>query len=155
MESMNLCYSLDDYDNAVEKLASKGIRTVTHLILGLPGETEEMMLDSIRYVCKKKIFGIKLHMLNLVKGSQMEYLYPDYVSFETIDDYVDLVISALELIPSEMTVHRLSADAPRSTLISPAWSYKKRTVLNQIHRELRLRNTWQGRCISRDAAVTP
>lgn len=155
MERMNLCYSLDDYDNAVEKLASKGIRTVTHLILGLPGETEEMMLDSIRYVCKKKIFGIKLHMLNLVKGSQMEYLYPDYVSFETIDDYVDLVISALELIPSEMTVHRLSADAPRSTLISPAWSYKKRTVLNQIHRELRLRNTWQGRCSSRDAAVTP
>ena len=94
-------------------------------------------------------------MLNLVKGSQMEYLYPDYVSFETIDDYVDLVISALELIPSEMTVHRLSADAPRSTLISPAWSYKKRTVLNQIHRELRLRNTWQGRCSSRDASVTP
>ena len=145
MKSMNLCYTLADYDAAVKKLTAAGIRVVTHLILGLPGETEEMMLSSVRYVCGKKIFGIKLHMLNLVKGSQMETLYPDYVSFETIDDYVDLVIAALELIPPEITVHRISADAPRSTLISPSWSYKKRTVLNSIHREMRLRDTWQGK----------
>ena len=75
----------------------------------------------------------------------MEKLYPDYVSFDTIDDYADTVISALELIPPGVTVHRISGDAPRSTLISPVWSYKKRTILNSIHNRMRLRNTWQGR----------
>jgi len=80
-----------------------------------------------------------------VKGSQMEYLYPEYVSFESIEDYIDTVISAVELIPPQITVHRLSADAPRSTLIAPEWSYKKRTILNGIHREMKRRNTWQGK----------
>ncbi len=76
-------------------------------------------------------------MLNLVKGSQMEILYPDYVSFENIDDYIDLIISALELIPPDITLHRISGDAPRSTLISPSWSYRKRTILNKIHKNLK------------------
>lgn len=143
--AMNLCYTPDDYYAAADKLISRGIRVVTHLILGLPGESRDMMMASVRRVCGQKIFGIKLHMLNLVKGSPMEKLYPDYVSFDTIDDYADTVISALELIPPEITVHRISGDAPRSTLISPVWSYKKRTILNSIHSRMRLRNTWQGR----------
>ena len=142
---MNLCYTLDDYDLAVKKLISRGIPVVTHLILGLPGETREMMLDSVKHVCSRGIFGIKLHMFNLVKGSPMEKLYPGYVSFDSIEEYTDLVISALELIPPQVTVHRISGDAPRSTLISPAWSYKKRTILNGIHSTMRERNTWQGR----------
>ena len=91
-----------------------------------------------------RIFGIKLHMLNLVRGSQMETLYPDYISFSSIEEYVDLVISALEIIPPEITIHRLSGDAPRPTLIAPEWSYKKRTILNSIHNTLRQRKTWQG-----------
>ena len=144
-EAMNLCYTPDDYYAAADKLISRGIRVVTHLILGLPGESRDMMMASVRRVCGQKIFGIKLHMLNLVKGSPMEKLYPDYVSFDTIDDYADTVISALELIPPGVTVHRISGDAPRSTLISPVWSYKKRTILNSIHNRMRLRNTWQGR----------
>ena len=144
-EAMNLCYTPDDYYAAADKLISRGIRVVTHLILGLPGESRDMMMASVRRVCGQKIFGIKLHMLNLVKGSPMEKLYPDYVSFDTIDDYADTVISALELIPPDITVHRISGDAPRSTLISPVWSYKKRTILNSIHNRMRLRNTWQGR----------
>ena len=144
-EAMNLCYTPDDYYAAADKLISRGIRVVTHLILGLPGESRDMMMASVRRVCGQKIFGIKLHMLNLVKGSPMEKLYPDYVSFDTIDDYADTVISALELIPPGITVHRISGDAPRSTLISPVWSYKKRTILNSIHNRMRLRNTWQGR----------
>ena len=83
-------------------------------------------------------------MLNLVRGSQMETLYPDYTSFSSIEEYVDLVISALEIIPPEITIHRLSGDAPRPTLIAPEWSYKKRTILNSIHNTLRQRKTWQG-----------
>lgn len=145
MASMNLCYTREDYDRAVHKLLEKDIRIVTHLILGLPGETSAQMLESVKYVCNKKIFGIKLHMLNLVKGSQMEHTHPEYVSFQNMEDYIDLVISAIELIPPEITLHRISADAPRATLISPAWSYKKRTILNGIHKSMRQRNTWQGK----------
>lgn len=145
MNDMNLCYTLDDYDSAVCKLLSKNIKVVTHLILGLPNESHEMMLDSVRYICKKNIFGIKLHMFNLIKGSQMEKTHPEYISFNTIEEYVNLLISALEIIPPEITLHRISGDAPRSTLIAPAWSYKKRTILNTIHKQMRDSNTWQGK----------
>ncbi|MEE0772952.1 MAG: TIGR01212 family radical SAM protein [Anaerovoracaceae bacterium] len=145
MDEMNLCYTLEEYDRAVDRLLSRNIRVVTHLILGLPEETRNMMLDSVKHVCNKKIFGMKLHMFNLVKGSQMEKTHPEYVSFKTIDEYVDLLISALELIPPGITMHRISGDAPRSTLIAPEWSYRKRTILNTIHAEMKSRNTWQGR----------
>ena len=147
MDEMNLCYHLSDYDDAIERLLGKGLRVVTHLILGLPGESHEMMLESVKHVCSKDIFGLKLHMFNLVKGSQMEMSHPDYVSFDSIEEYVDLLISAVELVPPTVTLHRISGDAPRSTLIAPEWSYMKRTILNTIHKELRDRNTWQGRQI--------
>lgn len=143
--SMNLCHSLSDYDNAVKRLSESDIRIVTHLILGLPGETREMMLDSVRYVCQEPVFGLKLHMLNVVRGSGMEASFPGYTPFETIDDYTDLLIEALELVSPEITMHRISGDAPREILISPQWSYKKRTILNEIHRKMRELDTWQGR----------
>lgn len=155
-ELINRCYPLSVYDEAIEGLRKRGIKVVTHLIFGLPGETQEQMLESVKYVCRdlaaddenadtpERIFGIKIHMLNLVRGSRMEKLYPDYVSFDSIEDYVDLVIRALEIIPPEITIHRMSGDAPRPTLISPEWSYKKRTILNSIHQQLRARRTWQG-----------
>lgn len=147
MHSMNLCYELSDYDTAVEALLSRNIRVVTHLILGLPEEDDAMMLDSVRHVCRKKIFGLKLHMFNLVKGSQMEILHPEYISFETMEDYVELVISALERIPPDVTLHRISGDAPRATLMTPEWSYCKRTLLNRIHKTMRDRDTWQGKAL--------
>ena len=145
MDAMNLCYTLEEYDDTVGRLLERGIKVVTHLILGLPGEDREMMLKSVKHVCSQPIFGLKLHMFNLVKGSQMELTHPDYVSFETISEYVDLLISAVELVPPSVTLHRISGDAPRSTLIAPEWSYMKRTILNTIHKEMRDRNTWQGR----------
>ena len=151
-EAMNLCHSRADYDDAVRRLTGRGIRVVTHLILGLPGETREMMLESVRYVCRpacadspSRIFGLKLHMLNVVRGSGMATAMPDYVPFDSMEEYIDLLISALEIVPPEITLHRISGDAPRATLIAPAWSYKKRTILNNIHKEMRQRDTWQGR----------
>ena len=124
----------------------RGIRSVVHLILGLPGESREMMLDSVRYVSSKpELFGMKLHLLNIVKGSQMEYLYPDYQPFDSIDAYVRLVCDCLERIPPEVTIHRLTGDAPRSILISPPWSFNKRTILNGIHDRLHLLDSWQGK----------
>ena len=150
--AMNLCHTLADYDDAVRRLTARGIRVVTHLILGLPGESREMMLDSVRYACRpidnatdSCIFGLKLHMLNVVRGSGMAQTMSDYIPFDSMEAYIDLLIEALELIPPEITLHRISGDAPRSTLIAPEWSYKKRTILNNIHREMRQRNTWQGR----------
>lgn len=141
--AMNLCHTRADYDYAVERLKSRRIPVVTHLILGLPGETREMMLDSVRYA--GQTFGLKLHMLNVIKGSGMEEAYPDYVPFETPEEYIDLLIDAVELIPPEVTIHRISGDAPRSMLLAPKWSYRKRSILNGIHREMNRRNTWQGR----------
>ena len=86
-------------------------------------------------------------MLNVVRGSGMASVMPDYIPFESMEDYIDLLILALELVPPGITLHRISGDAPRSTLIAPEWSYKKRTILNNIHREMRIRNTWQGRLV--------
>ena len=166
--AMNLCHTLEDYDDALRRLSSRGIRVVTHLILGLPGETEEMMMDSVKYVCRplpspygsasspcdQRIFGLKLHMLNVVKGSGMATAYPEYVPFDSIDEYTDLLIRALELVPPEITVHRISGDAPRSILIAPEWSFQKRTILNEIHRKMRQRNTWQGKRVDGSAGKT-
>ena len=151
-KAMNLCHNRKDYDDAVQKLRSRGIRTVTHLILGLPGETPEMMRESLQYVCRSEscepaIFGLKLHMLNVVRGSGLPERYPGYVPYGTMEEYIHQLIDLIEIIPPEITLHRISGDAPRQTLIAPEWSYKKRTILNSIHREMRLRNTWQGKAL--------
>ena len=113
-EAINRCYDLSVYDEAVKELSARGIRYVVHLILGLPGESDDMMLDSVRYVSASPgIFGIKLHLLNIVKGSSMEKTHGDYVPFDSIDSYVDLAVRCLEIIPPEITIHRLTGDAPR------------------------------------------
>ncbi len=142
---INRASTLREYDNAVKRLANLNIKVVTHLIFGLPGESEKEMLKSVSYASEQPIFGLKLHMLNVVRGSQMEILYPDYIPFQNMEDYINLVVDALEIIPPHLTIHRLSADAPRPTLIAPSWSYKKRTILNGIDFELKRRNSFQGK----------
>lgn len=148
-DDMNICYTTQEYDDAFARLTQAGIPVVTHLILGLPGEDFPMMMESVNHVCNHPSgntpFGIKLHMFNLVKGSPMEKTHPDYIPFASMDEYIDVVIKCIEVIPPEITLHRISGDAPRSTLIYPEWSYMKRSILNGIHKELADRNTWQGR----------
>ena len=144
-ENMNIGYPLETYSKAVDDLLARNIKIVTHLILGLPGESNEEMLESVRFVCEKPIFGLKLHLMNIVSTSALYRTMPDYVSFDSIGSYVDLVIQCLEIIPPEITIHRLTGDVPRSILVSPEWSYRKRTILNTINRELRERDTWQGK----------
>ena len=144
LKAMNTCYTVSDYDRAAAALAERGIRVVTHLILGLPGETQEMMLRSLDHVCSRQVFGIKLHLMNIIKTSPLYETMPDYVSFDSIEEYVDLVVKCLEMIPPDVTIHRLTGDVPRRLLVSPEWSYKKRTILNAINRELALRGTFQG-----------
>lgn len=153
---LNTCYNSMDYIRASNALNKKNILYVTHVILGLPGETREDMVNTVNFVCKKcrKPFGIKLHLMNLVKDSPLAKehkasdpahtgTYSPY--FKEIDEYADLVVDLLELIPSDITIHRLTGDVPRKMLISPEWSYKKRSILNSINRKLKERNTYQGR----------
>lgn len=148
--AMGIGYDLSVYDKAADDLLARGIRVVTHLILGLPGESEEQMIESVRYVCAKPVFGLKLHLMNIVRTSRLGEMIPDYVPFESIDEYVDLVVRCLEIIPPEITIHRLTGDVPRRLLISPEWSYRKRTILNAINRELAVRDTRQGAKLSRN-----
>ncbi len=136
-ESMNLCYSLDDFSEAMDNLDARDIKTVVHLILGLPGESREMMEESLDYVCSRNPFGLKLHMLNIVKGSPMETQYPNYQPFQSLEEYVELVTHLLKRIPPNITIHRLTGDVPRELLVAPSWSYKKRTILNQIHQKIK------------------
>lgn len=130
-DSINRCYDMECFNRAASELSKRNIKFVVHLILGLPGETEEMMTESVKYVSSiQGLFGIKLHLLNIVKGSAMEKTHGDYMPFSSIDQYVELVVRCLEIIPPHVTIHRLTGDAPRPILINPPWSFNKRTILN-------------------------
>ena len=141
---INRGYMLPVYERAMAELKKRGIKTVVHLILGLPGEDKTMMTESVKYVVNSGAWGMKLHLLNVVKGSRMEKAYPDYSFFESIEDYVNFVCDLIEIIPPEITIHRMTGDAPRKILMTPEWSYKKRTILNGIHAELKRRGSVQG-----------
>lgn len=141
---INRCYPLPIFNQAMDNLSALGIKTVIHLILGLPGESQKMMFDSVQYVCNKDIFGIKLHLLNVLKNTRLADLYPDHIHIPNKEEYISLVVDVLEMIPQHITIHRVTADAPRHLLIAPIWSYEKRSILNGINKEFRLRNTYQG-----------
>lgn len=139
-------YPLPVFDEAMEALAERKIETVVHTILGLPGETPEMMLDTVRYVSRTPASGIKLQLLHILKNTDLaEYYARTGFPVLSMEEYVDLVVRCLEVCRPDLVIHRLTGDGPSDLLTAPLWSQAKRTVLNAIHRELKLRNTWQGR----------
>ena len=139
-------YPLPVFDEAMEALAERKIETVVHTILGLPGETPEMMLDTVRYVSRTPASGIKLQLLHILKNTDLaEYYARTGFPVLSMEEYVDLVVRCLEVCRPDLVIHRLTGDGPSDLLTAPLWSQAKRTVLNGIHRELKLRNTWQGR----------
>lgn len=144
---INRCYPLSVFDEAMSNLSYLNIKTVIHLILGLPGENREQMLDSLSYVCKKNVFGIKLHLMNVLKNTKLAKFYPAKIHIPTIDEYINLVVDALEMVPQNITIHRVTADAPRNLLIAPEWGYQKRTILNGINKEFRNRGSYQGKAL--------
>jgi radical SAM protein (TIGR01212 family) len=144
---INRCYPTSVFDESIEALSAAGIRTVVHLIFGLPGESREDMMDSVEHVVAKKPFGIKIHQLYLMKGTPMESLYPDHIRLLKKEEYIDLVVDALEHIPQEITIHRLTGDAPTHTLIAPLWCLDKRSVLNEIQKEFKRRGSFQGHAL--------
>lgn len=140
-------YPLAVFDEAMAQLEARNLETIVHVILGLPGETKEMMLDTVRYLNHTGAAGIKLQLLHILKHTDLADYY-EQTGFHvlTLEEYVDLVISCLEVCRPDMVIHRITGDGPKDLLIAPLWSSAKRQVLNSIHRELKLRDTWQGRC---------
>ena len=141
-------YPLSCFDDALERLQQAGLTVVVHLILGLPGETKEQMLQSVDAVAKRgqAVSGIKLQLLHVLKGTDLAVMYEkEPFPLFSLEEYVDFVITCVEHLPPSMVIHRLTGDGPRRLLIAPEWSCDKKRVLNTIARRFRQRGTWQGR----------
>ncbi|MBU5438760.1 TIGR01212 family radical SAM protein [Tissierella sp. MSJ-40] len=139
-------YPLSTYDEAIEKLKKRNIRVVTHLIFGLPNESHNDILKSIRYVAKTNTWGVKFHLLYIQKGTDLyEYYLNNPFSLMDKDEYISLVIDGLELLPKEMIVHRVTGDGKKELLYEPKWSLDKLKVLSGIDNELKIRGSYQGK----------
>lgn len=141
---INRCYPLSVFNRAMEDLSRLNIKTVVHLILGLPGESRDDMLASVRYVSNMEPFGFKLHLMNVLKDTKLADFYPDRIHIPEKEEYINLVVDTLEIIPPHITIHRVTADAPRHLLIAPEWGYEKRSILNGIQKEFKRRGSYQG-----------
>lgn len=134
------------YEQAVYALSKIGISVITHLILGLPHETHDMMLTTVKQISMLPISGVKLQLLHVLKDTDLaNYYLQENFDVLTLDHYVELVIDCLEYLPQNIVIHRLTGDGPKELLIAPMWSTDKRKVLNQIQKRLKERDTYQGR----------
>ena len=137
-------YDLPVYDDAVKRLKGIGVQVITHIILGLPGESRDMMLSSVRYAGEKSD-GVKLQLLHVLRGTD---LYTDYQNgvFETLsmEEYIDLICESLKILPPGVVVHRLTGDGDKRILEAPLWSADKKRVINALNKALRERNIFQG-----------
>lgn len=144
-------YELPIFENAVHLLNSLSIKVVVHIIIGLPDETDDMLLETIQYLSNLKLHGIKLQLLHILRKTDLYELYRNDSSFSmenpplTMERYIDLLIMCLEHLPSDLVIHRLTGDGPKELLFAPLWSGDKKRVLNTINAELRRRDTYQGR----------
>lgn len=130
-------YPLSVYDEAVKKLKSISINIVVHVILGLPNESKTDMLETVSYVCKSGIDGIKLQLLHILKNTDLadEY-YRGNVKTLELDEYIDIIKACVEIIPSDIVIHRLTGDGAKKNLIAPLWSADKKNVLNKLNKAL-------------------
>lgn len=138
-------FDLECFERAVGKLISRGIRVVAHLIIGLPGESRSDYLDAVRYVARLGVWGVKLHLLHIQRDTDLYHVYKER-PFRLLDrdEYVSIVCDALELLPPEVVIHRLTGDGNKKLLEAPTWSRDKLRVLSAIDGELRLRGSLQG-----------
>ena len=142
----NRAYETEIYKEASEKLNKLNIKFVTHIIIGLPKEENDDYLKTAIFAQNCGTWGIKLHLMYVVKNTPLEKLYLNGdLKVNTKEEYVEKIVNVLENISSEIVVHRLTGDGDRETLVAPLWSIKKIDVLNSIHKELKRRNTYQGK----------
>lgn len=139
-------YELACFEEAVRKLNLTDIDVVVHLILGLPHETNQHILETIDYISEQPIQGLKLQLLHILKHTDLAdyYLKNGFKTF-TQDEYIELLIDCIERIPSNIVIHRITGDGPKPLLIAPKWSANKRMVLNETLKAFRKRHTYQGR----------
>lgn len=137
-------YDTEVYKKAVKELHKCGINVVTHVIIGLPYETERMMLETIKYV-GNITDGIKLQLLHIIKDTDLEKEFSDK-KFEalSLEKYTDIICKSIELLPENVIIHRITGDGYKKTLIAPLWSADKKHVLNYINNQLESRNIIQG-----------
>ena len=142
-------YPLSCFDEGLSKLCHAGIPAVAHVILGLPGETREDMLSTIRYLNSKGPWGIKLQLLHILKDTDLGRLWEtdpaSCGSFPTAGEYLEALIGCLEQLRPDMVVHRVTGDAPKNLLLAPKWSGSKRYVLNLLHKCMKERGSFQGK----------
>lgn len=131
-------YDLSVYDKAVRDLKKIGVNVVVHVILGLPNESENDMLETVKYVCESGANGIKLQLLHVIDGTDLAKDYEKGL-FKTLefDEYVNLIVKCVKIIPNDIVIHRLTGDGAKKDLIAPLWSADKKRVLNAINKALR------------------
>lgn len=131
-------YSLDVYDLAVAKLKAAGITVITHMIIGLPGESESDIIETAKYIGTSGSDGIKLQLLHVLKNTD---LATDYLAGKfnvlSMDEYIEIVCKCLEVLPENMVIHRLTGDGDKKLLIAPLWSADKKKVLNEFSKRIR------------------
>lgn len=143
---INRGYGLDAYIASVRELKKRNIEVVTHGIIGLPGENKQEMLQTVDFIANTGTQGIKLHLLHLLKGTGLEEIYlREKFQLMSMEDYVEMIVDCIEIIPESMVIHRITGDGPRDTLIGPKWSLKKFEVINAIEHLMMDKNTWQGK----------
>ncbi len=143
---INRCHTLECFDNMVNILRKNNINVLVHIINGLPYETKDMMLDTVRHLNNLDIQGVKIHMLHVLKNTSLEKLYrKEKFHILTKEEYIDIVISQLEIMDPKIVINRITGDPKVTDLIEPQWLIKKTILLNDIDKEMVKRDTYQGR----------
>lgn len=143
---INRCCTHAEFLKGFHKLKSRGIRTCLHIINGLPNETPEMMLETARQAAELAPDGVKLQMLHVIKGTRLAEMYANgEISLLSRDEYIDIIVRQLELLPPQTVIERITGDGDKSKLIAPMWSADKIAVLGGIDKALAEKNMWQGR----------
>ena len=149
-------YPLSVFEQAVKQLTQIDVQVIVHTILGLPFESKNDMIDTIQYLAqfsasrqqekkeKAVIQGIKLQLLHVLAGTDLAK-YRSYFKTLTLEQYVNLVLECIEQLPQDIVIHRITGDGPKKILLAPEWSASKKTVMNTIHREMKLQDSWQGK----------
>ena len=142
---INRCHTLERFEDMVNKLRERNINVVVHIINGLPYETKKDMINTVKYLNKLDIQGIKIHMLSIIKDTPLAELYEkEHFHVLTKEEYIDIVVNQLEYLRPEIVIHRITGDPDPKELIEPTWLIKKFTVLNDIDKEMVRRDTYQG-----------
>ena len=145
---INRCHTLECFEDMVKKLRARDINVVIHIINGLPYESKEDMLNTVKYLNKLDIQGIKIHMLSVIKNTPLEKIYEkEKFHILTKEEYIDIIIDQLELLRPEIVINRITGDPKIDDLIEPKWLTKKFCVLNDIDKKMVIRDTYQGKKI--------